>query len=171
MSAVSEARTAGAHATRRAAAKAPAVRTNQREPGLKQAHLDGAGLPALLLFPQLAILLIFFFIPAIRALAQAFLLADPFGNSAQFVWFDNFTALFRSADYRNSIWVTLWFTLAQNLVTILVAGLLAFATNHILHGRGVYRASFCSPMPSRRRSPAFSGPISSIPPSARSPST
>ena len=49
--------------------------------GLKRAHFRGARLPALLLLPQLAILLLFFFIPSLRALTQAFMLADPFGNT------------------------------------------------------------------------------------------
>ena len=74
------------------------------EPGLKHAHFQTAGLPALLLLPQLLILLLFFFIPSIRALMQAFLLADPFGATVHFVWFDNFTALFASESYRNSVW-------------------------------------------------------------------
>lgn len=115
------------------------------EPGLKHAHFQTAGLPALLLLPQLLILLFFFFIPSIRALMQAFLLTDPFGASVHFVWFDNFTALFASASYRNSIWVTIWFTLAQNVVTIAVALVLAFATDRVVRFQSGYKSVILLP--------------------------
>ena len=62
-----------------------------REPGLKRANFGrGAGLPTLLLLPQLLILAFFFFIPSLRALMQSVLLSDPFGSNVQLVWFDNF---------------------------------------------------------------------------------
>jgi sn-glycerol 3-phosphate transport system permease protein len=115
------------------------------EPGLKQAHFQAAGLPALLLLPQLLILLFFFFIPSIRALAQAFLLSDPFGATVHFVWFDNFKALFNSASYRESIWVTIWFTLAQNVVTIVVASTFAFATDRVVRFQSAYKGVILLP--------------------------
>jgi sn-glycerol 3-phosphate transport system permease protein len=115
------------------------------EPGLKHAHFRTAGLPALLLLPQLLILLLFFFIPSVRALMQAFLLTDPFGASVHFVWFDNFTALFASESYRNSIWVTIWFTLAQNAVTIVVALVLAFATDRVVRFQSAYKGVILLP--------------------------
>ncbi|KAB0265876.1 ABC transporter permease subunit [Microvirga brassicacearum] len=109
------------------------------EPGLKQSHFKGVRLPALLLLPQLLILLFFFFIPAVRALMGAFLLSDPFGATVHFVWFDNFIALFHSESYRNSVRVTIVFTLAQNVITILIAGVLAFATDRVVRGQSVYK--------------------------------
>src|SRR6185369_6773533 len=92
----------------------------RQPPGLKRAHYSGVRLPLLLLLPQMLILLMFFFIPAIRALAQAFLLADPFGNNTHFVWFDNFTRLFNSPEYGASIGATFWFTLSQNALTLVI---------------------------------------------------
>ncbi len=119
---------------------------NQRQaPGLKRAHYSGVRLPMMLLLPQMLILLLFFFIPAIRALAQAFLLADPFGNNSHFVWFDNFTRLFNSPEYGASIVATFWFTLCQNLLTLLIAAVLAFATDRIVRGRALYRGIFLLP--------------------------
>jgi sn-glycerol 3-phosphate transport system permease protein len=106
---------------------------------LKQSHFKGVGLPTLLLLPQLLILLFFFFIPAVRALMGAFLLSDPFGATVHFVWFDNFIALFHSESYRNSVRVTIVFTLAQNVITILIAGVLAFATDRVVRGQSVYK--------------------------------
>lgn len=113
--------------------------------GLKRAHFRSTRLPLLLLLPQMLVLLLFFFIPAFRALAQAFLLADPFGNQVQFVWFDNFRALLASPEYQSSVWVTIWFTLAQNVLTIVVAGVLAFATDRVIRARGLYRTVILLP--------------------------
>ena len=108
--------------------------------GLKRAHYRNSRLPFFLLLPQLLVLLLFFFIPAVRALVQAFVLTDPFGTTVHFVWFDNFRALFASPEYRSSVWVTLWFTLAQNVLTLSVAAVLAFATDRVIRGRGLYRS-------------------------------
>lgn len=122
-------------------------RTRQREEaGLKRANFgDGPGLPMLLLLPQLLILLFFFFIPSLRALMQSVLLSDPFGTNVQFVWFDNFKTLLASSDYRQSITVTFWFTVAQNVLTLASALVLAFATDRIVRGRSAYRAIILLP--------------------------
>jgi sn-glycerol 3-phosphate transport system permease protein len=108
--------------------------------GLKRAHYKNSRLPFLLLLPQLLVLLLFFFIPAVRALVQAFVLTDPFGTTVHFVWFDNFRALLASPEYRSSVWVTVWFTLAQNVLTLSVAAVLAFATDRVIRARGFYRS-------------------------------
>ena len=130
----------------------PAVRPPARaraavkpESGLKRSYFAERRVAYLLLLPQLAILLLFFFIPAVRALAQSFLLADPFGNRVQFVWFDNFISLYSSPEYQNSIIATIWFTLAQNVVTLVVAVVLAFATDRVVRGRGAYRGILLLP--------------------------
>src|SRR5204862_7507645 len=103
-------------------ARTPKRGQPDREPGLKRANFGReAGLPTLLLLPQLLILVCFFFIPSPRALMQSVLLSDPFGTNVQFVWFDNFKALFANGEYRQSIVTTIWFTVAQNVITLAVA--------------------------------------------------
>ncbi|WP_249149829.1 ABC transporter permease subunit [Bradyrhizobium liaoningense] len=122
------------------------ARRREQEAGLKRANFgDGSGLPTLLLLPQLLILLFFFFIPSLRALMQSVLLSDPFGTTVQFVWFDNFKTLFASSEYRQSIAVTFWFTVAQNVLTLGSALVLAFATDRILRGRSIYRTIILLP--------------------------
>jgi sn-glycerol 3-phosphate transport system permease protein len=117
-----------------------------REPGLKRANFGrGASLPTLLLLPQFLILVFFFFIPSLRALMQSVLLSDPFGSNVQFVWFDNFTALFANREYRQSIVTTIWFTVAQNVITLAVAVVLAFATDRVVRARSVYRTLILLP--------------------------
>lgn len=115
------------------------------EEGLKRAHFKGVRLPVLLLLPQLTILLLFFFIPSLRALTQAFLLSDPFGNTVHFAGLDNFAQLLASANYRESVVVTVVFTLAQNVLTIAVALVLAFATDRVIRGRGLYKSIILLP--------------------------
>ncbi|NML44807.1 ABC transporter permease subunit [Ramlibacter sp. G-1-2-2] len=113
--------------------------------GLKRAHFKEVRLPVLLLVPQLGILLLFFFIPSLRALTQAFLLSDPFGNTVQFAGLQNFTELLASESYRNSIQVTVVFTLAQNALTLASALVLAFASDRIIRGKGLYKAIILLP--------------------------
>jgi sn-glycerol 3-phosphate transport system permease protein len=115
------------------------------EAGLKRAHFRQVGLPMLLLLPQLAILLLFFFIPSLRALTQAFLLSDPFGNTVHFAGFDNFTQLLASESYRESVKVTVVFTLAQNVFTIAAALVLAFASDRVIRGRELYKSIILLP--------------------------
>ncbi|WP_186418162.1 ABC transporter permease subunit [Bosea sp. CS1GBMeth4] len=138
---------AGALAPRRPATRRPlpAAGTGEAESGLKRAHFDDWRLPFWLLAPQLFILLLFFFIPSVRALLQAFQLTDPFGATTQWVGLQNFERLFRSGVYWSSVQVTLAFTLAQNILTLSAALVLAFATNHIARGRGAYRTILLLP--------------------------
>src|SRR5438046_9210021 len=133
---------AGRHpvADRASKARKPKRGRADREPGLKRANFGrDAGLPTLLLLPQLLILVFFFFIPSLRALMQSVLLSDPFGSNVQLVWFDNFKALFANDEYRQSIVTTVWFTVAQNAITLAIAVVLAFATDRVGRGRSVYR--------------------------------
>jgi len=134
------------HGAGRASASRKEKTRPAQEAGLKRANFgEGPGLPTLLLLPQFLILLFFFFIPSLRALTQSVLLSDPFGTTVQFVWLDNFTELFASGEYRQSMWVTFQFTVGQNVLTLLVALVLAFATDHIIRGRSVYRTIILLP--------------------------
>ncbi len=55
-----------------------------------RAIFSGRLLPYLLILPQLAVSLIFFYWPAVQALQQSFLVQDAFGLSTEFVWFENY---------------------------------------------------------------------------------
>ena len=77
-----------------------------RRAAWKSAHLPGGWLPYLLLAPQLAMTLVFFFWPAAQALWQSLLVQDAFGLCTEFVWFDNFRELLHDPTYLESIEVT-----------------------------------------------------------------
>jgi sn-glycerol 3-phosphate transport system permease protein len=113
--------------------------------GLKAAHFRNPGIAAWLLAPQLLILLFFFFIPSWKALSLAFVQVDPFGGTVLFVGLENFKRLFASDAYRSSAVLTFWFTIIQNVATLSIAGLLAFATDHVIRGRFAYKSVILLP--------------------------
>jgi sn-glycerol 3-phosphate transport system permease protein len=96
-------------------------------------------LPYLLLAPQLAITLIFFYWPASQALYQSMLREDPFGLKSQFVWFDNFARVLADPNYLNSVRVTAVFSIATAAGAMTVALLLAVMADKVIRGRGLYR--------------------------------
>src|SRR3546814_407574 len=97
-------------------------------------------LPYLLLAPQLAITVIFFFLPAGQAMWQSFRLEDPFGLSSQFVGLSNFVDLFSSNDYVHSFKVTAVFSVLVAVLGLSISLLLAVMANRVVHkAAGIYK--------------------------------
>lgn len=96
-------------------------------------------LPYLLVAPQLAITLVFFYWPASQALRQSMLREDPFGLSSKFVWFDNFKKVLSDPNYLNSIKVTAIFSISVAAVAMGTALLLAVMAEKVVRSRGLYR--------------------------------
>ncbi|WP_024872974.1 sn-glycerol-3-phosphate ABC transporter permease UgpA [Tolumonas lignilytica] len=89
-------------------------------------------LPYLLLAPQLAITVIFFFLPAGEALYQSLYLQDAFGLGMQFVGFDNFTRLFTDPLYLSSFQITGFFAVGVAILGLTSALLLAYFADRVL---------------------------------------
>ena len=96
-------------------------------------------LPYLLLAPQLAITVVFFFWPAAQAIYYSVLLQDPFGLRTQFVWMENFHTILTDPLYLGSVQVTVIFSTAVAAVPMGVALLLAVMADRKIRGRQVYR--------------------------------
>lgn len=96
-------------------------------------------LPYLLVAPQLAITVVFFFLPAGQALWQAFHMEDPFGLSSTFVGLENFRELLRDRDYLNSFKVTAIFSALVAVLGLSVSLLLAVLANRVVRASGLYR--------------------------------
>jgi sn-glycerol 3-phosphate transport system permease protein len=96
-------------------------------------------LPYLLLTPQVAITLIFFYWPASQALYQSVLREDPFGLNSKFVGLDNFVRVLKSPSYLNSAEVTAVFSIAVAALAMVTALLLAVMADKVIRGRGIYR--------------------------------
>jgi len=82
---------------------------------------------------------VFFVWPACQTLVQSFLREDAFGTTSAFVWFDNFTDLFASAEYLNSFRVTLIFSSAVAGAALSIALLLAVMADRALRSAAVYK--------------------------------
>ncbi|MET3661466.1 sn-glycerol-3-phosphate ABC transporter permease UgpA [Aquamicrobium ahrensii] len=96
-------------------------------------------LPYLLVAPQLAITLMFFYWPAGQALYQSMLREDPFGLRSRFVGFANFRKVLADPAYLNAVHVTVIFSVATAVVAMGVALLLAVMADKVVHSRGLYR--------------------------------
>lgn len=96
-------------------------------------------LPYLLLAPQLAITLVFFYWPALQALYQSVLKEDPFGLRSRFVGLDNFRRVLSDPNYLNSVEVTAIFSTATAFVSMAVALILAVMADRVIRGRNFYR--------------------------------
>jgi sn-glycerol 3-phosphate transport system permease protein len=103
----------------------------------KRAVISGRVLPYLLLLPQLAITLIFFYWPASQAVWQSFLMQDAFGLSTEFVGFENYTLLFRQPEYYRAMVTTVIFSTLVAFLSLSCALLLASqADKHLRFAQG-----------------------------------
>ena len=105
----------------------------------KRVRFKSAWLPWLLVAPQLAIVIVFFFWPAGQALYQSLLVEDAFGASSQFVWFDNFKELFANEDYINSFRVTIMFSLLVTFLGLSISLVLAVFADRVIRAANVYK--------------------------------
>jgi sn-glycerol 3-phosphate transport system permease protein len=105
----------------------------------KRVVFRSAWLPYLLLAPQLAITVVFFFWPAGQAVWYSFQLQDAFGLHSEFVWFDNFTSLFRDPHYLESFKTTAVFSVAVAGLGIMISLLLATMADRVVRGALIYK--------------------------------
>ena len=106
---------------------------------LKRVHFPPSVLPYLLVAPQILITLVFFIWPASQALWQSMLIEDAFGLSTEFVWFENFQALFRDDQYLGAFKRTAFFSLAVAFVSMSFSLVLAGFADRVIRGATVYR--------------------------------
>ena len=106
----------------------------------KRARFQSRWLPFLLVAPQIAVTVIFFFWPAGQALYYSLLVQDAFGTNTQFVWFENFTDLFRNADYVNSFRTTAIFSVSVTVLGLTISLVLAVFADRVIKAASVYKA-------------------------------
>ena len=105
----------------------------------KRVVFNNRVLPYLLVAPQITITLVFFIWPATQALMQSVRLEDPFGLKTQFVWFDNFIALFSDPLYLDSLRVTATFSVSVALLALGSALYLAVQADRVIRGATAYK--------------------------------
>jgi sn-glycerol 3-phosphate transport system permease protein len=105
----------------------------------KNAYFSGLTVPALLLLPQLAITIVFFYWPASQAVWQSFLLQDAFGISTDFVWFENYVTLFSNPGYYKALVNTAIFSSFVCILSLSIALLFAVMADRAIRGAEVYK--------------------------------
>ena len=105
----------------------------------KRVVFRSAWLPYLLLAPQIAITVIFFFWPAFQAGWFSFQLQDAFGLQTEFVGLRNFEELFGDPRYLDSFRITAIFSLLVSTIGIAISLLLATMANRVIHGALGYK--------------------------------
>jgi sn-glycerol 3-phosphate transport system permease protein len=111
----------------------------------RRAIFPNTVLPYLLVAPQIAITLVFFFWPAGQAIRQSMLREDAFGLKSRFVGLDNFARVLADPAYLNSLQVTAVFSIAVAVSALAVALLLAVMADRVVRGQGLYRTLLLSP--------------------------
>src|SRR6201981_1395392 len=110
-----------------------------------RAIFSGKLLAFLLVAPQLAVSLIFFYWPAAQALWQSFLVQDAFGLSTEFVWFENYLELLKTPEYYQAIGVTFVFSILVVAFSLAIGLLLAVMANRNIRGIQIYRTFLIVP--------------------------
>ena len=105
----------------------------------KRVTFKGLWLPLLLILPQIAVTVVFFFYPAGQAIWQSLFIPDPFGLSMQWVGLGNFEYLMSDPYYRTSFVTTAVFSILVTVVSMAVALYLAVLADRLIKGSGAYR--------------------------------
>ncbi|HTH78289.1 MAG TPA: sn-glycerol-3-phosphate ABC transporter permease UgpA [Ramlibacter sp.] len=105
----------------------------------KRVRFRSRWLPYLLVFPQIAVTLVFFFWPAAETVRYSMLLQDAFASKIQFVWFDNFTTLFQDPNYLASFKLTAFFSAVVAISGLSISLLFAVFADRVLRGANVYK--------------------------------
>jgi sn-glycerol 3-phosphate transport system permease protein len=111
----------------------------------KRVLFRSSWLPWLLIGPQLIIVGVFFFWPAIQALVQSLQQQDAFGSSITWVGLDNFSALFADETYIASFKTTLIFSVLVAVCGLGIALVLAVFADRVIGGATFYRTFLILP--------------------------
>jgi sn-glycerol 3-phosphate transport system permease protein len=102
-------------------------------------------LPMALLLPQLAVTVVFFFLPAGQAIVQSVQGGDAFGLSTRFVGWDNFATLFADPNYIFSFGVTALFSIAVAILALAPGLLFAVMADRVVRGATLYKTVLLLP--------------------------
>ncbi len=112
---------------------------------MKRTVFPNRWLPYLLVLPQVAVTIVFFFWPAGKSLYLSLFRSPPFGGRDVFVGLDNFKSLLVTADYYDSVVNS--FVFAGGVTSLSVVGGLVVATlaNQKIRGLAFYRSALLWP--------------------------
>ena len=112
---------------------------------MKRTVFANRWLPYLLVLPQVAVTLVFFFWPAAKSLWLSLYKSAPFGGRDVYVGLENFTALLTNPEYYDSVINS--FVFAGGVTALSVGGALVVATlaNQKIRGLTFYRTALLWP--------------------------
>lgn len=96
-------------------------------------------LPYLLVAPQMAVTVIFFFWPALKSLQLSLYRVSPFGDKSTFVGLENFGKLVADPDYYSSVLNSFVFAAGVTVFAVLGALVLAGLVTQKIRGLALYR--------------------------------
>ena len=105
----------------------------------KRVLFKSAWLPWVLIAPQMAVILVFFFWPAGQALYQSVMQQDAFGTTSEFVGMENFKRLFNDPSYLESFKTTAVFSILVAVGGLALSLLLAVMANRVVRASGLYK--------------------------------
>ena len=105
----------------------------------KRARFRSRWLPYALVAPQIAVTIVFFFLPAGEAVYYSAHIQNAFGGNLEFVGLDNFRELFNDALYLNSFQVTAFFSALVAGLGLAISLVLAAVADRVIRGAGVYK--------------------------------
>ena len=111
----------------------------------KRVRFKSWWLPWVLIAPQMAIILVFFFWPAAQALYYSVLQQDAFGTSVEFVGLDNFRALWGDESYLASFKITAIFSFWVAALGLVLSLVLAVMADRVVKASRWYRTLLVVP--------------------------
>jgi sn-glycerol 3-phosphate transport system permease protein len=106
---------------------------------MRRSVFPNRALPYLLVAPQVAVTIVFFFWPAFKSLQLSLFRVSPFGDRMTLVWFENFTRLLTDPDYYRSVVASLVFALGVTALAVAVSLFAAALATQQIRGLAVYR--------------------------------
>lgn len=112
---------------------------------MKRTVFRNPWLPYLLVLPQIAVTLVFFFWPAGKSLYLSLFKSPPFGGRDVFVGLDNFRSLLTTSEYYDSVINSFVFAGGVTVLSVAGALLMAALANQKIRGLAVYRTALLWP--------------------------
>ena len=112
---------------------------------MKRTVFPNRWLPYLLVLPQVAVTIVFFFWPAGKSLYLSVFKSPPFGGRDVFVGFDNFAALLWDREYYESVLNSFVFAAGVTGLSVIGGLVIAVLANQKIRGLGFYRTALLWP--------------------------
>lgn len=112
---------------------------------MRRSVFRNRGLPYLLVLPQLAVTVVFFFWPAWESLRLSFFRTSAFGDKVTFIGLDNFTRLLTSPDYYQSVLNSFVFAFGVTALGVGAGLFVAALATQKVRGLTAYRSAVLWP--------------------------